>query len=116
MITRIWQAWTTHEAADDYETLLTTQIFPAIRSKSIDGLKHMELLRRAAGDEIEFVVIFRFSDADSIRAMTGGSMDQAYVPDSARKILKRFEDTARHFERRYPSTETAVFDRGASYE
>ena len=97
MIRRLWQAWTTPQNAGVYETLLTTQIFPAILAKRIDGLKHMELLRRDAGDDVELLVVLRFSDAAIIRAMTGGSMDEAYVPDAARKILKRFEDTARHF-------------------
>ena len=110
MITRIWQAWTTPETADAYETLLQTQIFPAVRGKGIEGLTHMELLRRAAGDEVEFVVLFRFADSDSICAMTGGAMEEAYVPEPARAILKRFEDTARHFDRRHlwtKSTERA---------
>ena len=101
MITRLWQAWTTPDNADAYETLLTTQIFAAIRAKGITGLKRMELLRRDAGDEVEFVVMFSFTDARSICAMTGGTMEEAYVPDAARKILKRFEPTARHFDCRH---------------
>ena len=100
MITRIWQAWTTPGNADRYETLLTTQIFPAIRAKGIDGLQEMELLRRTVSSEVEFVVIFRFADEASIRRMTGGAAEKAYVPDAARAILKRFEETARHCDRR----------------
>lgn len=99
MITRIWQAWTTPENAATYEALLQTEIFPAIRAKGIDGLSHMELLRRDIGKEAEFIVLFRFADAKSICAMTNGAMEQAYVPDAARAILKRFEETARHFDR-----------------
>lgn len=108
MITRIWQAWTVPENADRYETLLQTQIFPTIRAKGIDGLINMELLRRDIGNETEFVVIFRFADTKSIRAMTGGAMEQAYVPDVARAVLKRFEGTARHFDRRHIWTKTEV--------
>lgn len=104
MITRIWQAWTAPENADLYEEMLTTRIFPAIRGKGIDGLKAMELLRREAGEEVEFVVIFRFTDLDSIRAMTGPDPEQAFVPDIARKVLKRFEHRARHFDSRFFST------------
>ena len=100
MITRIWQAWTTPENADTYETLLIGQIFPAIRAKSIDGLRSMELLRRPDAAEVEFVVIFRFDDLDSIRAMTGPDAEAAFVPEIARKVLKRFENRARHFDRR----------------
>lgn len=100
MITRIWQAWTSRQNADVYEHLLTTEIFPGIRAKGIAGLKGVELLRRDTGDEVEFMVMMRFTDADSIRAMTGGTQEEAYVPEVARKVLKRFEDTARHFESR----------------
>lgn len=106
MITRIWQAWTAPEKAEAYEHLLTTQIFPAIRSKDIDGLKTMELLRRDAGGEVEFVVIFRFDDLASIREMAGPDAEMAFVPDVARKVLKRFEGRARHFGQRFLSTPT----------
>ncbi len=101
MITRLWQAWTTPENADVYEQLLTTEVFPEIRAKGIAGLKGFELLRRDAGDEVEFLVMMRFTDVESIRAMTGGAPEQAYVPEVARKVLKRFEETVRHFESRF---------------
>ena len=103
MITRIWQAWTTRDHADTYETLLTKTIFPAIRAKQIDGLKTMELLRRETPDETEFVVMFRFTDLPSIREMAGPDAEAAFVPDAARKVLNRFEDRARHFDRRFTS-------------
>lgn len=100
MITRIWQAWTATETADVYEDLLTSEIFPAIRNKGINGLKTMELLRRDNRNEVEFVVIFRFDDLASIREMAGPDAEKAFVPDAARKVLKRFEDRARHFDSR----------------
>lgn len=103
MITRIWQAWTTPENADPYEQLLTREIFPAIRAMRIDGMKTMELLRREAGQEVEFMVLFRFTDLDSIRKMAGADAEAAFVPDIARKVLKRFEDRARHFDSRFQS-------------
>ncbi len=101
MITRIWQAWSTPKNADEYERRLTTEIFPAIRRKGIDGLRNMEVLRRDAGEEVEFVVLFRFTDLDSVRQMAGPDAEVAFVPDIARQVLKRFEDRARHFESRH---------------
>ena len=101
MITRIWQAWTSPEDADAYEALLQNRIFPSIRAKGIRGLIHMELLRRFVGAEVEFIVLFRFVDSASIREMTGGTMEEAYVPEAARAILKRFENTARHFDQKH---------------
>ena len=101
MITRIWQAWTSPQNAGAYEALLQTQIFPAVRAKGIQGLMHMELLSRVAGEDVEFIVLFRFADTASICEMTGGTMDEAYVPDAARALLTRFEDMARHFEQKH---------------
>lgn len=103
MITRIWQGWTSPESADVYEDLLKREIFPGIQSKNLGGLIGFDLLRRSCGDEVEFMTAFRFADADSIRAMTGGPLGQAYVPESARAVLKHFEITARHFELRHSS-------------
>ncbi len=101
MITRIWQGWTSPENADAYEQLLTREIFPGIQAKTPDGLLGFELLRRSHNDEVEFMTVYRFADVDSIRAMTGGTQSEAYVPQSAQAILKRFETTARHFELRH---------------
>ena len=103
MITRIWQGWTSQENADVYENLLRREIFPGIQAMNIDGMQGFELLRRPHQDEVEFMTVYRFADADSIRAMTGGTQSEAYVPPSAREVLKRFETTARHFELRHSS-------------
>lgn len=104
MITRVWHGWTRLEDADIYEELLKTEIFPGILSKGIAGLQRIEMLRREADDEVEFMVVMRFTDIESVRAMTGGDESQAYIPDAARKVLKRFEKTARHFETRITET------------
>jgi len=100
MITRVWHGWTHPEDADTYEELLKTEIFPGILSKGIAGLQRIKMLRRETGDEVEFMVVMRFTDIESVRTMTGGEESQAYIPDAARKVLKRFEQTARHFETR----------------
>lgn len=100
MITRVWHGWTRPEDAETYEELLKTEVFPGILSKDISGLRSIEMLRREAGDEVEFMVVMRFTDIESVRIMTGGEESQAYIPDAARKVLKRFEQTVRHFETR----------------
>ena len=101
MIVRIWQGWTNHQNADDYERLLTTKIIPEIRTKNIQGLTEIEVLRREAVNEIEFMTIYYFDSIEDIKQMAGDDPERAYVPESARKLLKRFEDTARHFEKKY---------------
>ncbi len=59
------------------------------------------MLRREADEEIEFMTIYYFESIEDIKKMAGIDPERAYVPESARKLLKRFEDTARHFEKRY---------------
>ncbi|MEM9278431.1 MAG: antibiotic biosynthesis monooxygenase [Pseudomonadota bacterium] len=98
MIIRIWQGWTKPENADAYEKLLKTRIWPEIRAKGIPGLLRIELFRLETPNETEFMTLFRFDNMDSVRLMTGGAAETAYVPECARLVLSRFDHTARHFQ------------------
>ena len=97
-IKRVWQAWTTLENADVYEALLDDEIFPGIIAKGIDGLTKIELLRRRVGNEVEFMVTMYVNSEENMKKLAGPDPEKAYIPESARKVLKRFEDRARHFE------------------
>lgn len=101
MIIRAWQGWTIPDRADDYEGLLREEIFPDIQSKTTQGLRSIELLRRDGKNETEFMTLLRFYSVDDIETLVGVNTEVAYVPDSARLILHRYEDCARHFESRY---------------
>lgn len=101
MIVRIWQGWTNHENADEYEQLLTTEIIPGVLAKNIPGLVEIEVFRRETSDETEFMTKYSFDEVDSIKLMAGPEPEKSFVPDSAQKVLKRFETTARHFEKRF---------------
>jgi antibiotic biosynthesis monooxygenase (ABM) superfamily enzyme len=100
MIFRIWHGWTTPENADSYEALLKREVFDGIAAKSIAGYQKIELLRRPAGNEVEFVTIMRFQSIDDVKTFVGEDYEQAYVPIEARKILKRFDERSRHYELR----------------
>lgn len=101
MIVRIWQGWTSHDNADAYEHLLTREVIPGILAKKIPGLLEVEVFRRETSDETEFMTKYSFDRIDSIELMSGPDPEKAFVPDSAQKILKRFESSARHFEKKY---------------
>lgn len=101
MIVRIWQGWTTHENADEYERLLTKEIIPEIRAKGISGLLDIEVFRLETENETEFMTKYCFADLDSIKSMSGDNPEKAYVPERAQLLLKRFEASARHFEKKY---------------
>ena len=98
MIARLWHGWTTPENADAYESLLRTTIFPGIVGRAIPGFRAIELLRRNAGPEVEFVTIMWFDTLDAIKAFAGQDYETAVVPPAARAVLSRFDPTSLHYE------------------
>jgi heme-degrading monooxygenase HmoA len=100
MIARIWHGWTTPGDADAYETLLREQILPGIDDRAIDGYRGAHLLRREAGEEVEFVTILWFDSLEAVRAFAGEEHAVAVVPAAARELLKRFDERSRHYDTR----------------
>jgi len=98
MIKRIWHGWTTPEQADSYNDVLRTQVIPGIEAKDIPGYLGIEVLRRDLETEVEFVTIMRFRSLDDIIAFQGPDYARSYVPDAARKILKRWDQVSQHYE------------------
>jgi heme-degrading monooxygenase HmoA len=98
VITRIWHGWTEPARADAYETLLRTEVFPGILAKNVAGFRRIELFRRPAGEEVEFVTVMWFDSLDDVKAFAGEDYETAYVPDKARGILKRFDPRSQHYE------------------
>lgn len=102
MICRLWRGWTSREKAAEYEELLRGTIIPGIEARQIAGFRHIDMMRRPLGDEVEFATIMWFDKLDSIRAFVGEDDETAHVPASARAVLARFDGRAIHYE---------VFDR-----
>lgn len=98
MIKRIWHGWTTPEQADSYFDVLTKQVIPGIEAKAIPGFLGIEVLRRDLEREVEFVTIMSFRSLDDIIAFQGEDYARCYVPDVARAVLKRWDQTAQHYE------------------
>lgn len=98
MIERVWRGWTTAEDAPAYEELLRTEILPDIRARGVEGYRGVRLLRRELESEVEFCTIMTFDDIESVRAFAGSDYETAYVPESARRVLKRFDAAAKHYE------------------
>ena len=98
MICRIWHGWTVPENADAYEQLLRSEIFAGIASRDIAGYHGIELLRREAGAEVEFVTIMWFDSLDAVRDFAGADHEVAVVPPAARKLLARFDERSAHYE------------------
>ena len=97
-IKRIWHGWTTPENADVYEALLRSEVFPSIEAKSIPGYRSMELLRCERDDEVEFITMMTFDSLQSVIDFRGEDYQRAYVPDAARRVLSRWDQTSAHYE------------------
>jgi antibiotic biosynthesis monooxygenase (ABM) superfamily enzyme len=98
MIGRVWHGWTTHGNADRYEELLKKKIFPGIAAKNVAGYRGLQLFRRPAGNEIEFVTIMWFDSWDAVKRFAGEDHERAYVPAAAREVLARFDERSQHYE------------------
>jgi heme-degrading monooxygenase HmoA len=98
MISRIWHGWTTLDNADKYEALLKEEIFVGILNRHIPGFRNIQLLRRKVGEEMEFVTIMLFDSLDAVREFAGEDYEAAFVPDTAREVLSRFDERSQHYE------------------
>src|SRR5215470_151183 len=98
MICRVWHGWTNHANADAYERLLREEVFRGIAGRNIAGYHGIELLRRHAGDEVEFSTMMWFESLDAVRTFAGPTYEQAVVPPAARALLSRFDAQSAHYD------------------
>jgi hypothetical protein len=101
-VCRAWRGWTTPENAAAYESLLRNAVIPGIEARAIAGFRHIDLMKRDLGAEVEFQTLMWFDSVDAIKAFVGDDYSVSHVPAAARAVLKRFDDRAAHYE---------VFDR-----
>jgi antibiotic biosynthesis monooxygenase (ABM) superfamily enzyme len=97
-VKRIWHGWTTPENADIYERLLREEVSVGIEAMKIAGLRRFEMMRRPQVDEVEFVTIMEFDDIDAVKAFVDGDYEACYVPEAARRVLKRFDERSQHYD------------------
>ncbi len=98
MICRLWRGWTTLANAAAYETIVRSEVIPAIEARGIAGFRHIDLMRRDLGAEVEFQTLMWFDDLGSIRAFVGEDYAVSHVPKRAQAVLSRFDQRAVHFE------------------
>lgn len=98
MICRLWRGWTTPANAATYEAIVQGEVIPGIEALKILGFRHIDLMRRDLGDEVEFQTLMWFDDLDSIRAFVGEDYAVSHVPPAAQGALARFDKRAVHYE------------------
>ena len=98
MICRLWRGWTTPGNADAYEAIVRGEVIPGIEARRIPGFRQIDLMRRDAGDEVEFQTLIWFDSLDAIKDFVGEDHSVSHVPDAARAVLKPFDERAAHYE------------------
>jgi heme-degrading monooxygenase HmoA len=96
MIARMWHGWTKQSDADVYENLLRNEMFPSMRR--IQGFEGAYLLRRAAGNELEFVTVTLFTSLDAVRRFAGDNYETAVLHPQAAGLLSRYDAKSVHYE------------------
>jgi antibiotic biosynthesis monooxygenase (ABM) superfamily enzyme len=98
MICRVWRGWATPENADCYERTVRGDVIPGIEARKIPGFRHIDLMKRELGGEVEFQTLMWFDSLDAIKAFIGEDYSASHVPAAARAVLKRFDERAAHYE------------------
>lgn len=98
MICRLWRGWTTRDNADAYERIVRGEVIPGIEARKIAGFRHIDLMKREVGNEVEFQTLMWFDSLDAIKAFMGDDYSVSHVPEAARAVLERFESHAAHYE------------------
>ncbi|WP_148864032.1 antibiotic biosynthesis monooxygenase family protein [Marinobacter fonticola] len=95
MIARIWKGWTTPDNAAAYEELFRDVVLPKV-TQGVSGYIDTNLLRREAGEEVEFTTIFWFESLEAVKMFAGPNFEQAVVPDPVKALMVRYEAIALH--------------------
>jgi heme-degrading monooxygenase HmoA len=96
MIARIWHGSTKPENADAYESHLKPELLPGLSETK--GFRGSYLLRRAVGDEIEFITIILWDSLDDVRQVAGEDYEQAVIPADRLPLLTHYDTRAAHYE------------------
>jgi heme-degrading monooxygenase HmoA len=96
MIVRMWRGQAKAENADASERFVTTKVFAEL--PAIAGHRGAYLLKRPAGDEVEFIAVTLWESLAAIRGFAGETIERAVVEPEARAVLSSFDHFVRHFE------------------
>ena len=98
MICRLWRGWTTPGNAAAYERIVRGEVIPGIEALAIAGFRHIDLMKRDLGGEVEFQTLMWFDSLEAIEAFVGEEYSVSHVPPAARAVLERFDRRATHYE------------------
>ena len=96
-IIRTWKGWTTLENAPIYEDMLINEVFPEVKRKGVKGLEKVSISTKEENNEMEFFLVLQFDKLESVKAFAGQDYHIAYIPENAKRVLARYDQTAQHF-------------------
>jgi heme-degrading monooxygenase HmoA len=96
MIARHWRGYARADRASDYEAHLREATFPALTR--IEGFVDASILKRPAGNGVEFLIITRWHSMDAIRQFAGADVDAAVVPAEVGEMMIDYDRRVAHYE------------------
>lgn len=102
MVVRIWRGVCTADGAAAYERHVTTKVFPVLRR--IRGHRGAYLLRRDAGERVEFLAVTAWESLDAVREFAGEDPSVAVVEPEARAVLAEFDPFVTNYDLVYGSS------------
>lgn len=97
-IIRTWRGWTTLENAPIYEKMLINEVIPTLKRNGITGLEKVSISTKNNMDEILFFITLQFESLDAVKSFAGEDYKHAYIPENSKRVLKRYDKTAEHYE------------------
>lgn len=95
MIARVWTARASKTSAAVYTEHFFNAVLPSVRR--VPGYLGASVLQQDGDEDVEIVVITRWTSLDAIREFAGDPIDQAVVTGEAREMLASFDDRVRHY-------------------
>lgn len=96
-IIRTWKGWTSLKNAPIYEDMLINEVFPDVKRNGVEGLEKVSISTMEKNDEMEFFLVLQFDSLESVKMFAGDNYDVAYIPDNAKRVLSRYDETAQHY-------------------
>lgn len=96
MIIREWRGRAARSNAEAYPAHFQNHVAPEL--KRVQGFLGAHLSQRDLNDEIEFVVLTRWTSMEAIRAFAGADVGKAVVEPGAVAALASYDDRVQHYE------------------
>jgi heme-degrading monooxygenase HmoA len=96
MIARLWRGRADPKSAPDYVRHIAETVFPSLQG--MRGHRGAQLLRRAVGEQVEFLAVTFWDSLDDIRQFAGDDTEVAKIEPRAKELLSDYDRFAQHFE------------------